>query len=237
MAPRLRRFLLLPLIVVVLGVLVVASSSFSSGRTAEAKCKPNRADNNVTYHDGWYRWPSSTPNGVSSYILNYSPWVNPNDSTSSIVSLNRPSPSPPNWASVGWIEWAYDVRSTITQYTTPGVYNSVYYPAQPLGQSTEYRVEYWGYFAFSVNGVFLGNAPATWVPNQARAWGEISTLANQMPGAYNNNYEWFSLTYLNHGGGWQPFWGINTNDDPTKFGLYVTDPYYQFRIWDKSCGG
>ncbi len=220
---------------------ILAAGLGAESRTAEAKCWPQRTPDStpVSRFDGRLRL-DVTPTGVRSYILNYSPWVWFGSNVSAWVMLQGPAPEG-QWAQVGWIEWQGDERATVAQYTPINAdsgYVTAYFPAQPLGSSTEYRVLFrTNDFQFFYNDVSLGYGAASWRPNVAFIAGETQTLASQMPGGSNSSYsEWFSLSQVEYGGwgGWYYFAGQRFPQDTRYFDQQIYNSWTQ-RIWDKAC--
>lgn len=211
---------------------------------ADAKCWPNRADNGIRYHDGWLRAPGVQVVGVRSRILNYDPWVQPGRFSTAWAMLQT-NPSTHAWAQIGWVEYAYDERYTLIQYTTgpnQGQHMTWFLSPQPEGQLTYYQVErnIAGQWDFRLNGyaVLLPNPVSHFVPNMGSIAGEINSLASQMPGGYSNyNYEWLDSSQLEFGGAWQPFHGelYITPGGATHFGNYVLNSDYTIGIYDKKC--
>jgi hypothetical protein len=143
------------------------------------------------------------------------------------------------WAQVGWLEWQGDERVTFVQYTPVDEFQGLvtaYFPARPLGLSSEYKVLKRGdAFQFYGDGISYGAGTVSWTPNEAHLGGEIRTLASQMPGGYNNSYEWYSLSDVELGmDNWQSFAGVLSWPTYGEFGSATTSPY-QHRIWDWSC--
>jgi hypothetical protein len=204
---------------------------------AHAKCRPNRPNDGTTYWDGRTRQPGVALHGVTSWILNYSPWVQPGSAVTAWSMLTR-APAYSQWAQIGWLEWAYDERVTLVQYTPHDKWEgitTVYFPAEDLGVSTEYRVEFWSnQFHFYLDGTYLGAGAVNWSPNEAQLAGEIKTLASQMPGGINAN-EWFSLSKI-YTSGWVAFGGAGVQTPAYPDFRHQELDAYQQRIWDARCG-
>lgn len=198
-----------------------------------AKCQPGRTNNGTVYWDGWYRSSSGTVGGVYSDILNYSPWVEPNNEVMAWTMLNNGGS---NWAQVGWWEYAGGTRSTFVQWTTsPGHWSTKFWTPQSVGSYSYYTTLYGntpGDFTFEVNGSTIDKETASFTPNDAQNYGEIHTLADQMPGGYNAN-EVFKATNV-YIGGWQSFSGTSTNSSSTYFGESNVSST-QRNIWDWAC--
>lgn len=93
-----------------------------------------------------------------------------------------------NWAQVGWWESPYGHRYTFVQWTpTVGRAQTHFYSSLPEGQSSYYTVLYNntpGQFTFQAGGNTVDRESASFTPNGAQEFGEINTLASQMPGAF-----------------------------------------------------
>ncbi len=215
--------------------LLIATAALTSlaSHPVLAKCQPNRTNDERAYFDGWQRSPAE-PGGVYSKIFNYSPWVQPGRSVVAWTMLNRFTTQ---WAQVGWWEYAFDDRYTFTQTTLPAVSTHFFLP-EPVGAYTYYTTLYNnppGSFSYQVNGSTIDVQPANFVPLSAQIYGELNTFASQMPGGYAlgaaedffDSHIWFS-------GAWQPFDGVDTNDDLTQFGN-VKISTLDLSIWDLTC--
>ena len=172
---------------------------------------PARGTNNgQVYFAGWERTPGGNVGGGYSNILNYSSWVQPGSRTVAWVGLSK-DPSTAEWAQVGWHEYPGDVRNTFVQWTVgPGQYITPHLPAaEPVNAYTYYTV-LWNYepgkFTFYAAGRRLEGVNASFTPNQGENFGEIKTLASQMPGGYSNP-EYFSDTHVWYANAWRNFDG------------------------------
>jgi len=167
---------------------IVAALNPASGEVSLAKCQPGRPDTTGIWLDGWYRDPNGTPTGVYSNIKNYSPWVYPNRFSAAWVMLERPAIDA--WAQIGWIEKANNWRRTFVQVFNwqAGQNYTRYEPARPVDTYTYYTVyfyQYLGIFRFVYGGTdWPDQVPATFVPTRGSIFGEIDSLASQMPGGY-----------------------------------------------------
>jgi len=218
-------------------VLLALSSYFALavvGTTpALAKCQPNRTNNGQTYWDGWLRG-AGTVGGIYSSILNYSPWVQPGSQVTAWTMLNNGGSW---WAQVGWWESPYGVRYTFVQWTpSAGQFQTHFWtPAQPVGQSTYYTT-LWNYtpgkFTFQVASSTIDTETAAFTPNDGQAFGEINTLASQMPGAlyapedFSNTNWWVS--------GWSAFNGSPYDSSTTYFNIAKYSSTH-LQIGDKAC--
>jgi hypothetical protein len=140
------------------------------------------------------------------------------------------------WAQVGWWEFAYDDRRTFVQWTDgPDSANTLWFPAQTVGTLTEYRVVYNPIpsltFDFYVNQSVVATQWATFTPTQGQVYGEISSLANQMPGSVGQ-HELFGGNYVMYGNNWSAFNGVHAPGG--QFGYYFGTTSL-FEIWDPKC--
>ncbi len=218
-----------------LGSSLVLSSFIALGAAtpASAKCEPFRTNDGRTYFDGWSRYPNgATVGGVYANILNYSPWVYPNNLATAWTMLSYGGG---NWAQVGWIEYSGGVRYTVIQWTIgPNNSRTKYLSPQSVGSTTTYTVLYNntpGDFTFQLNGATVDKETASFGPTTGDNFGEIQTLADQMPGA-SQAQEVFSNAHI-YVGGWQPFSGTSQNDLPI-FKVNVLSST-QTNIWDSAC--
>lgn len=219
----------------VVGVVGTASSAL-------AKCEPYRANDNKSWFDGWYRNSGrANVGGIEAGILNYSPWVYPNDGSGVGVSawtMLTGSGSGLRWAQIGWVEYPYGVRHTFVQWTNSAGNNwtTHFYTAQPVGATTTYTVLYNntpGDFTFEA-GSINDTEQATFTPSGSQNFGEIATLASQMPGGYNYFEEFTNAHIYVTGIGWEPYSGTTDNYSSTYFGNYQSGSEVD-GIWDQSC--
>src|SRR3990172_2336976 len=226
-------------VAVVLAVTATAAVGLTTEReTVEAKCPPSlvdpdRIDDGDTYHDGRFRHPATAPTGVSSYILNYSPWVWFDSAVVAWPMLNR---GVTKWGQIGWLEWEGDERATFVQYTPVDMFQgavTAYFPARSLGVSSEYKVLKRGNaFQFYADGISYGAGAVNWTPDSAQLGGEIKTFSSQMPGGSTSGYsEWFSLSRIELGvDAWYDFGGASFPGINWAFGIQRLSSS-QFRIW------
>lgn len=219
-----------------LAVATVAALPSLTPSAALAKCNPGRTNDGNHYWLGWYRSPSSTPGGVYSSILNYSPWVYSGSAVRGWTMLNNGGS---NWAQVDWWEYAGGTRYTFVQWTTsPNNWQTKFWNPQSTGSYTYYSTLYNntpGDFTFQVAGSTIDQETASYTQNEAEIDGEIDTLADQMPGGYNSNaHEVFSDSNIYLNAAWQAFSGTVTNSNSTYFGNSNTSSTYDM-AWDKAC--
>jgi len=147
-------------------------------------------------------------------------------------------------AQVGWIEYPYGVRNTITQWIRPdGFYSFALHDPFPVGSLTNYTVLYQnvpGKFTFQAGGTTYPEQPDAWFePNRGETSGETKTLASQMPGGYSQlNYSWMAYTQIWYSNAWRHFSGQPQIVPPSAgvyFGYYVLDPSESIGIYDKYC--
>jgi hypothetical protein len=258
--PYARALLAWPVIAVALGFIIVTAAL--QPHPASAKCNPNRPNvGNSSYgsegkwFNGWYALGNITRH--QAIVKNYSPWVHPVSPpgggasyVAAIVTLrwlNYSDYFDHNYAHMGWIEYPYDVRKTVVQFSTwvgtQKVYRHREYPPYAVGLNTNYEVRLntaTSYFEFWAAGQKLDQTGASFYPNRAETKGQMNTLSNQMPGGYGgtSHYEWFNNDiYLSGGGSWYPLGataGFET--DSQYFGLAVGDlSGYSLKSWDKAC--
>lgn len=122
----------------VAGFIAVFSTAPFAASSALAKCQPNRANDGVSYFDGWYNYAYEA-DGVYSTILNYSPWVQPNSEVSAWSMLTVAPGMGTGYAQVGWWEFAYGERHTFVQWTLiGGGFQTKFWSPQPTGSYTTY---------------------------------------------------------------------------------------------------
>jgi hypothetical protein len=218
-----------------------------SGRTALAKCQPYyngkpRTDDNNNYQAGREALPSGLT-GVYSDILNYSPWVQPNDpgkpahAGSGWVMLDNDT-SPYHYSQVGWWEFPGSTRQTFNQYTYNGTFTNTWSP-QPTGYFTYYELTWYTSLGEHVVDVYVGGSQVAeqqvdFTPIRADAQGEINTLASQMPGGYNYAEAFDDSHVQVNGATWDAFNGVGDNSNSTYFGDDVVNSTVS-NVWDKAC--
>lgn len=207
-----------------------------------AKCQPysndrTRVDDHLMYKDGWYASTYSPTGGVYSDILNYSPWVQPN---SEVVAWSMLTDGP-TWAQVGWWESAGGSRQTFGQWSECEGCRPItefHTPAAQVNTYTEYKVLWNNACSHCISlyaaGTRLWVDTITWTPTIGEVFGEILTLASQMPGA-GSYYEDFSNSHVFQGG-WRAFSG-QVGDDNTSYFGYQYNGTLDFKIWDSDCYG
>ena len=199
-----------------------------------AKCQPGRSNNGVVYVDGFARSNGGAPvTGVWSSILNYSPWVQPGSSVLGLVALFDQIGS--DYAFIGWREDAGGQRETWWQWNGP--YSSGYGhgTAQPVGQHTNYTVyDSNANFTFQVASQTVDTESPGFSPVSANVYGEIETLADQMPGAVQAPEDWNPANaYLN--GGWTGLnGGLWWNQGPWYYNKISSQ---QYETADAACTG
>lgn len=238
-------------LLVLLAALAILAGAWSLAFTlqsspASAKCWPNRVNNQVGYHNGWYTWNGSAWGGIYGQIFEYSPWVQPDPLaqfwSSAWVMLNWPSGAG-SWAQIGWVEFQGDDRRMFSQVLlVNGDGLTRYGDPQPLGTYPYYSVLYNnvpGYFTFFVNGFEIVDWRhySDFVPTYATISGEINTLATQMPGGYNTSEGFFDVNVWQ--GQWWPYDFFHprvfpVNDNPSEFGQLAVSQTQAY-IWDWRC--
>lgn len=201
-----------------------------------AKCQPGRTNNGTTYFDGWTRYVGSTVGGVYSYIKNYSPWVQPGSMVVAWTMLHVYTQQR-DYAQVGWLEYSGGTRYTFTAYDNGSGQIMHLFAPYATNQYTYYTTLYGnvpGKFTFQANGTTLENVPAGFVPNEGQVYGEIKTLASQMPGGYAS-VERFDDTWIYYSGAWRAFNGSHSPPS-SYFGNNVSSTT-AIQIWDNACQG
>lgn len=202
-------------------------------------CNPNRTNDFLTYRwDGWRRFPDTTVGGVYSDIYNYSPWVHyisANESDVSAWTALGLTTNSGDYAQVGWLEYPHGLRYVFTETSTNGNFFDNFYNPEPINSNNYYTTLYNntpGYFTYQVKGTTIDTEKANFAPNYSIVSGETHSLADQMPGGYNQN-EYFSDTHIYYSGGWHNFSGSAYNSS-SDYG-YSIPSSTQMLIWDKAC--
>lgn len=251
--------------VVGLLLLAIAASALTPVVAVEAKCPPGRPNQVSSHPFGLFYlgWQAGQINYISSVITdmsNYSPWVAAvtppppglNSSfVASVVSLNDYNSSTRtynDWAEIGWVEYPYDVRYTMVQYTYyigSGHYVSQREYARETTPYTHFETKFnpsTTKFEFWAAGVKKTETAAIFLPFYASQVGIMTTLANQMPGA-TNAPEWYLNSYYSENGtshlfgfGGQPF-NYDASYSPTFHFAYAdaNNPHISATIWDSVC--
>ncbi|MGH9066231.1 MAG: hypothetical protein ACRD0J_01710, partial [Acidimicrobiales bacterium] len=191
--------------------------------TAFAKCDPHRANNGVTYFTGWHHGVGARVGGTLADIANYSPWVYPGQAVYAWVMITIAGSQ---WAQIGWEEQAGGYRETFIQWTTsPHVWHEKDSSPSKVGSLPEYKVLFgnpgpndFSFYNYSTGYEMV--EPAYWTPTGSQQFGEIHTLADQMPGGVQDPEVWrYSQVYYN--GGWYPYAGTAVNTDPSYFNVAI----------------
>lgn len=195
--------------------------------------------------DGWENYQGQRVGGTYAGILNYSPWVQSGYATVAwtMVDHNQTAANC-DLAQVGWYEGAGGDRHTFIEWNgDPPSCTEVLdknYDPYSIGDNIVYQVLYDntpGEFTFWSNGVAIGEQSANWsnAPDDAQQFGEIKTLASQMPGGSNSDaHEDISDAHIYYSGGWNNMNGTDYNANTTDFGIYRSDNT-DINIWDKAC--
>lgn len=186
------------------------------------KCEITRQSDNTAYQDGWSRNPGSRVGGIYSSILNYSPWVWPenvgillNDVFAAVqLSDNHGD----DWI-LGWEELAYGARDTLECFAQPnsnGGYDNECTTetagTQPVDTFTEYKILYDNQpysFTYFVNGQLIDTIPTNFdqlTPTASQVTGQILTQSDQIPGGYAAR-EQFQDTHWYYPNNWYAFNG------------------------------
>jgi hypothetical protein len=199
-------------------------------------CNPGRTNDFRTFRfDGWERSPGTTVGGVYSDIYNYSPWVYYITSTTSYVSAWSLVDDGYHYAQVGWIEEPHGARYVFTETFDRNGDNVRYFSPEPINSQSYYTVLFNntpGEFTFEVNGSVIDVSTAQFTPNDGQNYGETHSLADQMPGGYNQN-EYFSNTHIWYSGAWHNFSGTPHNDS-SHYGDSKPSST-EMLIWDWAC--
>jgi hypothetical protein len=224
-----------------------AVASVSATPLAEAKCPnpgPPRADNGLYYWDGSFFRPGQNVGGIYAQLFNTTVWVEPSYSTNFAaqwVGVHQPGPPGTTftWAQVGWIERRYGERHDYYEYFIANAYNWRRYKEfnpQPIGDYSYYTTLFdvnTRRVSFQIDGAtVLPPQAVSWTATEARASGEIDTLATQMPGGYaiwakfRDQHTWYA-------GAWRQPYPEPFNSNSTYFGFSgnAVDTY----IFDWQC--
>jgi len=160
-----------------------------------------------------------------------------------------------DWAQVGWIEFAGNVRDTFVQFNDPGTsYWTDLFSSYAINSTIQYEV---GYnpscpkatcFSWYANGTWLSGSKYNWTPDDAQSFAEIHDQASQMPGGY---YAPAGASNLHvdypagSSGSWNLMYGNNKTvgpgvshspgpswDNVSDYGTYGNSSYL---TWDSAC--
>ena len=206
----------------------------------DAECNPNRPSDGLNYYAGWQRAPGYDLGGMYAQIFNYNAYQSSVSFSTQYVKLKKEAASNLE-ASIGWREWQVNSRFTWADYRISPNHNLSFAigPYQNANSYSYYTVlhnrQNPGTLTFQLNGTTFKTVSnvVQWVPRYSNAYGQIGTLANQMPGGYSN-LSTFHDTTLWYNGSWQPFAGSTYSSDPQKFGA-IADGYKGASIWDYAC--
>jgi hypothetical protein len=224
---------------------------------AYASCAPSRspATQAANWHDGVLKDVSIPVNGsgvpqqdasVLADIYQYDSYVYPNAETTAWVMLQKYASSSCCWAQVGWYKYKYSdgttERGTFTSWTHDLTFSENDWPGDvSSGQTTRYQVYFqgqsFGNWLFYRNGSLIDAEGPEFVPTSAYISGEISNLANQMPGGSNDgSHEVFSnMGYMQPAGTWGSYGGYADGHNTTYFGETNAGSTNWDAIWDKAC--
>ncbi len=233
---------------------------------AAAECNPQnpdintgyeRGDNNIHYFAGWVRdFGTNTVGGTRASVRNPDVWVHSGSFSTGFAMLAKPPPVGERygwWAQLGWIERPGNVRETFLQYShadrTWETVEPDTLPRPSLDEGPLYEVEYFPAsgpslprFEFRMNGGRVGPVVnAEFTPTQAQQFGEIESLATQMPGGTQSHVYIRLAEVRTLSGAYKAF-------NPTYYGAFIegsgsADQYFgtqmisdkEIQIWDKSC--
>ncbi|MBI3751340.1 MAG: hypothetical protein HY263_06750 [Chloroflexi bacterium] len=227
------------MVVPLLAVVLIAAGS---PHLVLGKCNPavvNPARNNNTEHYYWVgaQQGSGGPaiTSAESNIWNYSPYVPQGRFSWSWVMLTAGGSY--LWAQIGPHE-VYNSRDLHIQ-TANGSAGSIWdmnTPAQPLGFSTDVRINFSPFggdlFTFYVNDTAVLTKQLSWQPNDAQFYSEIPSLATQLMGARTNSVS-FTGNRIQYSGSWHNVANSVTSTNSTYFKFGGTG--YNFYTWDDTC--
>lgn len=153
------------------------------------------------------------------------------------VAISR-VPSSYLWAQLGWLEYRFGERHEYYEYfinDALGWRRYKEFAAPPAGYSyyTVLHNPGTSKITMQIRGSTVLSAAVAWTPNDARASGEITSLANQMPGGYAV-WQGFSDLHVWYNSAWRfpASWTID-NAYSNYFGNYTNSQTHS--IWDRSC--
>jgi hypothetical protein len=205
---------------------------------AAIACIPGRSNDGRTYFDGWYRTASSVPGGtmgdVHESIYELSPYV-AGDVSAAWVMLDNMT-SPPGYVQVGWIKYQAGDRHAFDEWTdSSGNWTRSLGAAFGVGGFTPYEVLWNGTaqrLQTYAGGALFGSHVRYFTIREAENFGEIHTLASQMPGTTNQHEQLTNAYVQNLSGSQYDFSGTVSND--YNFGAASGGSRRQ-DIWDPLC--
>ncbi len=207
---------------------------------ALASCDPSRSDDGLSYFDGWYRDPPGTylAKAVYSSILNYNPFVHSGANDTSAWSMLFLTGSK-YYAQVGWLKSPNGTRNTFVEfvYLPDGRYRTDTFPPDSTGTYHTYKVTVRtrdGFVDYYDDGNDIDESPQFADYNEGQIFGEIHTLANQMPGGKNNHMR-FQGSHIFYNAGNHEFDGAPSSDLGTTYWNYNVVSTTELAIWDKAC--
>ena len=186
---------------------VIAATSLVltvSPRVVFASCNPGRTPSHVTHMAGTALRPSTTATGIRAAILEYSPYVETNSTSTAWVMLTY---NEVYYAQAGWwrryLSPGNFARKVFTQWYLPGhPMITTEWTAHTLGTSTTYKVIY--SVALHRYEMWDGDyerdfEPSTTAPNEDQVFGETQNYNDQMPGGTGAHVT-FTSTLEQHSG-------------------------------------
>jgi hypothetical protein len=271
-----------PFTAVLTGIIAVMGATFSPSVTFSLPpmhlasglgdgCPPNRAADHPNGSGGHYNRfaglltgsQGSLVGAVYAKILNYSPWVDPNQSytdgnfVTSWVLLDAGPYSGASRVQIGWIETPYAARETWMEISEPNgpAMPDVFRSAEPTNANTYYTIfdgNTPGRFTFQVstsggsNYMIDNGWSANFAPYDAQVAGETTSLSDQMAGDLGvPGYEMFADAEYYIGSGFTPFSPALSPYLADQAGNSDTAYYYgmldsvsgrtNLRTWDWAC--
>jgi len=200
---------------IVFTILAITSASL-----AAASCNPGRNSQLGNWFDGWYKTPPSGVcyTGTLSNILVYQPYVLSADVTAWVMVANNATGS---YGQIGWLQQAGARYNFTESSTTGGGFQQRLLSASAIGSSHYFKVTYSiGVFTYYIDGSSVDTDSA---PNfggcVADNYGELTNLANQMPGGASD-HELFESTQVRRSdtGNWSYMDGTTDNQRPSSWG-------------------
>jgi hypothetical protein len=219
-------------------VLALATAAFGAwAGSAVASCNPGRSNTSGNWHAGWYKDPPSglCYTGNVANILVYSPYVFANDVTAWVMLENAGTGS---YGQVGWLQQAGGTRYNFTESSTQsGGFQQRMLSPSSLGSSPAYKITYSAstfYYFVDGTSVDTDSVPG-WGGCEGQTFGEVTSLANQMPGGYNSHEPITSdQVRRNDTNTWYYMDGNTSTERSDLFGTAKVSST-RVEIWDKAC--
>jgi hypothetical protein len=223
------------------GVLAMQTAALSLAPAALASCNPGR-----TPHDGAARYAItaatvSSLTGVSSSILEYSPYYSGFNATGTNATVLLVQQSPvQRWAQLGWFkskirDGTVRRESGLEFFLSSSQNYFQWWSGRQTGTSTWYEIlfEAPSTFNFFIAGTFVASYTGTFTPSEYQVFGETHDRVDQMPGGVNAPVTFIQTNY---------FTGSGHTTHIATAGI-STVSYYgvsnrgggTYWIWDKAC--